>query len=255
MGVLGAEAPPAGLPQGTLLNCVSGLVSATPKAIGELGFGSMSPLAQNSVGFQVIFPWFYIGWSLSRKDAWDARTTGGEEGGGRWRWGASDKEVLLKTGADGAGREVAFYCKQLGLSVVFFLVEVQALSLDASQGVMVGSESVHIGQDPGISESYECGVDKEAGSVSGMEDVEVSVLDPMMVKIGGGVSFSIKRSGILRLAFTLSTDQVCFFIDGPKANIFCYFRLVLLVEEDQRVVASVTGIKEGPSNTWMGRVI
>ena len=45
VSVLGAEAPPTGLLQGAFFNCMSRLVSATPEAVGELGLGTMSPLA------------------------------------------------------------------------------------------------------------------------------------------------------------------------------------------------------------------
>ena len=45
------------------------------------------------------------------------------------------------------------------------------------------------------------------------------------------------------------------FVDGSEANIFCYFRLVLLIKEDKGVVTSVTGVEESPSNAWMGGVV
>ena len=45
ISVLGTEAPPAGLPQGAFLNHMPRLISAAPEAIGELGFGPMTPLA------------------------------------------------------------------------------------------------------------------------------------------------------------------------------------------------------------------
>ena len=44
-------------------------------------------------------------------------------------------------------------------------------------------------------------------------------------------------------------------IDGPEANIFCHFRLALLIEEGEGVVARVASIKEGPSDAWMSRVV
>ena len=72
VSVLGAKTPPAGLPQGALFNHVPGLVSAAPEAIGELGLGSMSPLAQNSAALQVILSWFYVGWPLSCENTWNA---------------------------------------------------------------------------------------------------------------------------------------------------------------------------------------
>ena len=44
-------------------------------------------------------------------------------------------------------------------------------------------------------------------------------------------------------------------VDGPEANVLCYFRLVLLIEEDKRVMAGVPSVEESPSDSWMGRVV
>ena len=71
VSVLGAKTPPAGLPQGALFDCVPGLVGTAPETVGELGFGTMSPLAQDSLALQVVFPRLHIGWPLSGEDAWD----------------------------------------------------------------------------------------------------------------------------------------------------------------------------------------
>ena len=102
VSVLGTEAPPASLPQGAFFDRMPGLVGTAPKAVGELGLGSMSPLAQDGAALQVILPQLYVRWSLSGEDARNALTAGGKEGGCRRRWGAGDKEMLLETGTDGA---------------------------------------------------------------------------------------------------------------------------------------------------------
>ena len=79
-----------------------------------------------------------------------------------------------------------------------------------------------------------------------MEDVKVSVFDPMNVEVGRGICPGIEWSGILNFTLALSANQVCFFVDCPEANIFCYFRLVLLIKEDEGVMASVASVEEGP---------
>ena len=206
MSMLGTEAPPAGFPQGAFFNCMSRLVSAAPEAIRELGLGSMSPLAQDGAALQVILPWFYVGWSLSSENTRDMLTTWREGGCHRRRWGAGDKEVLLQTSANGARGKPSLYCKQLSLCTILLFVQLQALPLDTNKGVMVRPESVYVGQDPRISKVDECSVDKEAGSVSRMEDVEVSVLDPTTVEIGGGICLSIEWSGVLGFTLALSAD-------------------------------------------------
>ena len=111
VSVLGAEAPPAGLPQWAFFDHMSGLVSTAPKAVRELGLGSMPPLAQDSAALQVVLPWFYVGWPLSGEDVWDALTMKRKGGCHRRRWGAGDKEVLLETGTNGARGETSLNCE------------------------------------------------------------------------------------------------------------------------------------------------
>ena len=120
---------------------------------------------------------------------------------------------------------------------------------------MVRPQSVHVGQNPRISKIDECGIDKEAGGVSGMENVKVHILDSTTIEIWGGVCFGVEWGGVLGFTLASSADQVGFFLNSPEANIFCYLRLVSFVEEDERVMASVASIKESLSNAWMGGVI
>ena len=65
---------------------------------------------------------------------------------------------------------------------------------------------MYVGQDPRIFESNKRSVDKKAGSVSRMEDVEVGVLDPMTVEVGRGVCLGIEWSGVLSFVLAPSTD-------------------------------------------------
>ena len=64
VGMLGAEAPPTGLPQGAFFYCVPRLVGTAPEAVWEFGLCPVTSLAQHSASCQVVFSWFYIGWSL-----------------------------------------------------------------------------------------------------------------------------------------------------------------------------------------------
>ena len=111
VSVLGAKTPPASLPQGALLDGMSGLVSAAPEAVGKLGFGAMPPLAQDSPALQVIFSRLYVGWPLSGEDARDVLVARRKEGGRGRRWGAGDEEVLLEAGTNGARRKAALHCE------------------------------------------------------------------------------------------------------------------------------------------------
>ena len=111
VSVLGTETPPAGLPQGAFFNRMPWLVSTAPKAVWELGLGSMSPLTQDSAALQVVFSWFHVGWPLSGEDTWDVLVTRREEGGRRRRWGAGYEKVLLEAGTNGAGCKAALHCE------------------------------------------------------------------------------------------------------------------------------------------------
>ena len=86
-------------------------VSAAPEAVGELGFGSVSPLIQDGATLQVVLSWLYVGRPLGGKDAWDALAARGEEGGCRRRWGAGDEEMLLEAGTNGARCKATLHCE------------------------------------------------------------------------------------------------------------------------------------------------
>ena len=45
------------------------------------------------------------------------------------------------------------------------------------------------------------------------------------------------------------------FVNGPEANVLCYFRLILLVEKDEGVMAGVASVEESLSDSWMGGVV
>ena len=48
---------------------------------------------------------------------------------------------------------------------------------------------------------------------------------------------------------------MCLFVDYPEADILGNFRLVLLIKEDKGVVTGITSVKEGPSYTWVSRIV
>jgi len=55
--------------------------------------------------------------------------------------------------------------------------------------------------------------------VSGVENVEISVLDPTIAEVRGGVGFCMKQGGILGFTLALCSNQVSFFLSSVKANI------------------------------------
>jgi len=87
--------------------------------------------------------------------------------------------------------------------------------------------------------------------VSGVEYIEVSVFDSLVIKVGGGIGFHLKQGGILGFTLASSPNQVSFFFSGMKTDVFGYFRLILLIREDKRIVPRIASIKEGPSLSRM----
>jgi len=110
VSVLGAEAPAASLPQGTVFDDVTRGVVVALETVGELDLSSPASLAKYSTVFKTFFSFFDVGWTLGGEDAWDPIITGGKEesGGGR---GTCSKKVLLKAGADSTGSKMSFHYK------------------------------------------------------------------------------------------------------------------------------------------------
>jgi len=68
-----------------------------------------------------------------------------------------------------------------------------------------------------------------------VEDIEVSVLNSSLVKIGRGEGLSMKGGGVFPIALVMNTDKMSIFIDTPVTNISGGFRLSFLVKEDNGI--------------------
>jgi len=121
MGMLGAETPAAGLPEGTFFDPMSRAVLVAPKTVRELELVPLASLAKYSVTLWIVFSFLHIRWTLCCKDAWDPIITGWKKesrGGG----GVSGKKVLLEASADGTRGKASFHSEQLSLCMIFLLV-------------------------------------------------------------------------------------------------------------------------------------
>jgi len=110
VSVLGAEAPAAGLPQGTLLNPMTRCVLIASEAIWEDNTVPSTPLAEYTAILQTVFSFFDVRWTLGGENVWDPIITGWkkESGGGR---GTCGKKVLLEAGANRARGKASLYYK------------------------------------------------------------------------------------------------------------------------------------------------
>ena len=71
VGVLGVEAPAAGLPEGALRLTMVWLVLVALETVGEAGFTSAS-LPQDNTRLEGVFSRFHIWWTLGSEDAGDS---------------------------------------------------------------------------------------------------------------------------------------------------------------------------------------
>ena len=71
---------------------------------------------------------------------------------------------------------------------------------------MVHSESVYVGQDPRVPKIDKHGVNKEAGGMSGVEDVEVCVLDPTTIEVWRGICLGVEWGSILSFVLAPSAN-------------------------------------------------
>ena len=108
VSMLGTEAPATGLPQGTLLDPVTGCILIAPEAIWEDDVVPPTSLTKYDAVLQIVFSLFNIRWALGGKNTWNPIITGWKEKGRGGR-GICGKEMLLKTGANRTGGKASFY--------------------------------------------------------------------------------------------------------------------------------------------------
>ena len=101
VSMLGAKAPAASLPKGTLLNPMTGFVLIAPETIREFDLVSPMSLAEYCATFSTVF-FFDIRWALGSEDTWNPMVTSRDEEGRGGR-GTCGKEMLLKAGMNCTG--------------------------------------------------------------------------------------------------------------------------------------------------------
>ena len=114
---------------------------------------------------------------------------------------------------------------------------------------------MNISKNPRVFEIDQCHIHHKARKMGGMKEVEVGVLDPSTIEIGGWIGFRLKWSGILLLVLSSSSNQISVFFRRAKTNILGYFGLSLVIDENKGVVSRVASIKESPPFTRVHRVV
>ena len=88
-----------------------------------------------------------------------------------------------------------------------------------------------------------------------MEDVEVSVLNSSLVKIGRGEGSGVKGGGVFLIALATNTNKMSIFIDTSVTNISGGFCLSFLVKEDNGIKMRLSTIIPYPPFTGVVGVL
>ena len=131
--------------------------------------------------------------------------------------------------------KVLLHCEELVLGAVFSVGELHSSLLHVFQLNLVCPIPVYISNYPRVFEVNQGVVDKEVTSGRGVEDIEVSVLDPSSVEIGRGEGSSMKGGGIFPIALAMNADKISILVDTSVADILGGFCLSFLVKEDDGV--------------------
>jgi len=82
-----------------------------------------------------------------------------------------------------------------------------------------------------------------------VEDIEVGVLNPSAVEIGGRERPSMEGGRVLASALAPNTDEVSVLVDTPITDVLSSLRLPFLIEEDDGVEVGLSTIVPYPPFT------
>ena len=106
------------------------------------------------------------------------------------------KEVGLKAGANCSMSEVSFTIQHLFVGMVFLIVKVKALLLDAFKLVVLCAEHVNISYDSRVSKMVEGIVDDKTRGAARMKYGVVGIFDTWAMEVGGWVRACMERGTI-----------------------------------------------------------
>ena len=158
-------------------------------------------------------------------------------------------------GVNSSISEVPFHHAELRLSVVLPLIELNPLALYRLEFALMRPIPIDISDDTRVLEIDDGVVDEESGSRGGVENVEVVILDPRMVEIGGGMCMCMKGDGEFRVAMLASSYKMSVDPNLSEGDVACHFILAILIEEDKQVLPRITTVVLAPSGPWMVWII
>jgi hypothetical protein len=203
VGVLRAEAPPAGLPEGALVATVVGLLLVTFEAIGE-GWLAPSSLAQYGAACDcdISVHIFIIIWrSLSG-------VNGGDRHGG-WSGGACFVQVREESGTDGGMGKAALHIEQLTLDATLVVLYLRATPLEPFKLVNIGAVPMDVSYDSRVSKIDDSVVNALKCCVGGVEDAVIRIFRTRTSEIGGREGASVEGHGVDRSVLLSSPQEPC----------------------------------------------
>jgi len=171
------------------------------------------------------------------------------------RRGTNAIEMGNESGMDGSISEVAFHHAELALSAFFPPIELDSLVLYCLKFTLMHSIPVYVSNNTRVLEIYNGVVDEESGHGRGMKNVEVVILDPRAIEIGGGVCTRVEGNGVFGVPSLADPYNVSVNPNLPKSNVSRYLVLSVLIEEDKGVLLCITTVVLTPSSSWMVRVV
>jgi len=164
-------------------------------------------------------------------------------------------KVRDKPSADGGIGEVALHHTKLALSIFFPSVELDSLALYCLEFTLMRSISVYVSDNTRVFEIYDGIVDEKSGSGGRMKDIEVIILDPRVIEVGGGMCTYMKGNGVLGVPSLANPYNVSVNSNLSKGDVLRYLVLTILVEKDKGVLLHITAVILTPSSSWMVRVV
>jgi len=164
-------------------------------------------------------------------------------------------EMGNESGANGSIGEVALHHAKLALSTFFPSVKLNSLTFYRLKFALVCLIPINISDNTRVFEVYDGIVDEESGGGGRMEDIEVVILDPRAIEIGGRVCVCVKGNGVFGVSPLANSYNMSVDSDLSEGDVSCYFVLPILIKEDKGVLLRITAVVLAPSSSWVVRVV
>ena len=164
-------------------------------------------------------------------------------------------KVRNKSSANGGIGEVAFHHTELALSSFFPSIKLNSLTFYCLEFALVCLIPINISNNTRVFEVYDGVVDEESGGRGRVEDIEVIILDPRAIEIGGRVCAPLKGNGVFGVSPLANSYNVSVDSDLSEGDVLRYFILPILIKEDEGVLPHITTVVLAPSSSWMVRVV